>query len=155
MIRLTIFASLATFGTILLWPVSSPETVDPASVSSAPASATLRCVVTGVHDGDGPIYCASGEKIRLTAIAARELDETCNPGHPCPSASGASARDELRSLALGQTLSCEATGTSYGRITAWCWRADGAELNCAMLRSGKASYWAKFDRAGRMCGGRI
>ncbi len=111
----------------------------------------FTCDVTGVHDGDGPIYCADGRKVRLTAIAARELDESCRPWHPCPSASGTSARARLTALASGQRLTCEPTGESYGRITAWCWRADGVELNCAMVESGAALHWRRYDPANRLC----
>jgi endonuclease YncB( thermonuclease family) len=113
----------------------------------------FACTVTGVHDGDGPIYCAEGPKIRLTAIAARELDETCAPSHPCPQASGDEARRELSRLATGHVLRCEKTGMSYARTTAWCWREDGVELNCAMVKSGKALAWPKFDPQGRLCRG--
>jgi endonuclease YncB( thermonuclease family) len=103
-----------------------------------------------VHDGDGPIWCAQGQKIRLAAIAARELDETCRPG--CPAASGASAREALQRLAMGKTLRCEATGTSYDRVTAWCWGPDGAQLNCAMVKNGYALRWARHDPKGKLCG---
>ncbi|MBA3677837.1 MAG: thermonuclease family protein [Sphingosinicella sp.] len=109
------------------------------------------CTVTSVWDGDGPIHCAEGQKIRLHAIAAREIDETCTAGHPCPSASGAEAKRALQRFALGQTLRCEATGTSYARMTAWCWRRDGLELNCAMIRSGTALRWDKYDRQRKLC----
>lgn len=112
---------------------------------------SFTCTVTKVHDGDGPIWCAEGPKVRLHAVAARELDETCSPGHPCPDASGADARRALQKLAGGQRLRCEATGTSYDRITAWCWREDGVELNCAMVKAGQALRWEKFDRDRRMC----
>ncbi|PWG03992.1 nuclease [Sphingosinicella humi] len=112
----------------------------------------FSCTVTTVHDGDGPIWCAEGPKIRLTAIAARELDETCSPGHPCPSATGAAAQAALEDLALGHVLQCQKTGTSYGRVTAWCWREDGLELNCAMVEGGWALRWDKFDPDDRMCG---
>lgn len=122
----------------------------PGSIRAA-ASNEFTCTVTRVHDGDGPIWCAEGPKVRLHAIAARELDETCNPGHPCPAASGQEARQALQKLAGGQTLRCEATGTSYDRITAWCRRPDGVELNCAMVESGTALRWKKFDRQRRMC----
>ncbi|MGB7406748.1 MAG: thermonuclease family protein [Pacificimonas sp.] len=114
-------------------------------------SRTFSCSVTHVYDGDGPIYCAEGAKVRLTAIAARELNEGCRPGHPCPDASGAHARDGLRALADGQRLNCEATGESYGRITAWCHRSDGVELNCAMVRKGLALHWQRYDPDGRLC----
>lgn len=116
-----------------------------------PRDVRFSCTVTRVHDGDGPIWCAEGPKVRLTAIPARELDETCQPGHPCPDASGAAARAELERLVGGQVLTCEKTGTSYHRVTAWCWRADGTELNCAMVKSGKAVVWPKFDPQGRLC----
>lgn len=115
------------------------------------ANGRFRCTVTRVHDGDGPIWCAEGPKIRLTAIAARELDESCQPGHPCPAATGAAARAELSRLASGRVLSCERTGTSYDRITAWCWRPDGIEINCAMVRSRTALPWPRFDPQKRLC----
>ena len=120
-------------------------------------AATFTCTVTSVYDGDGPIRCvergADGKpiKIRLHAIAAREIDETCSPGHPCPSASGRQAQQVLWQLARGQTLTCKATGRSYSRVTAWCWRRDGIELNCAMVRSGAVLRWEKYDRQRRMC----
>lgn len=115
------------------------------------AASLFTCTVVKVHDGDGPIWCAEGPKVRLTAVAARELDGTCSAGHPCPAASGQQARQALWKLARGQVLRCEKTGTSYGRVTAWCWRRDGVELNCAMVRSGTALRWEKFDRQRRMC----
>lgn len=119
--------------------------------TAPPATAPIACTVVRVHDGDGPIWCAEGPRIRLTAIAARELDETCSPGHPCPEASGASAKAALSRLAMGQVLRCEPTGRSYGRTTAWCWRPDGIELNCAMVQGGWAAYWERFDPDRRMC----
>jgi endonuclease YncB( thermonuclease family) len=125
---------------------------------AAPAAAgRFVCTATKVHDGDGPIWCAErgvdGKpiKVRLTAIAAREIDGTCSPGHPCPRASGAAARDALARLALGRRLRCEATGVSYGRVTAWCWTPSGVELNCAMVKSGTALRWDKYDRRRRLC----
>jgi endonuclease YncB( thermonuclease family) len=151
---LTVSAALAMFMTVFFWPAEGGET--PAIAGAARAS-TFPCTVIKVHDGDGPIWCDEREvdgkpiKIRLTAIAARELDETCSAGHPCPTASGASAQKALERLALGQVLQCEATGTSYGRTTAWCWRSDGVELNCAMVEGGWALRWDKFDPQRRMC----
>jgi crotonobetainyl-CoA:carnitine CoA-transferase CaiB-like acyl-CoA transferase len=59
------------------------------------AGTTFTCTPTAVWDGDGPIWCAEGPKIRLAGIAAREIDESCKPQHPCPAASGVAARDRL------------------------------------------------------------
>lgn len=140
--RLTLLLAAFVFTVIFFLPLGG---------EGAANAATFSCRVTGVHDGDGPIYCASGEKIRLTAVAARELDGTCSSGHPCPEATAEAAKAQLESLVLGQTLRCEQTGTSYQRITAWCWREDGIEINCAMVRSETSSYWRRYDPAGRLC----
>jgi endonuclease YncB( thermonuclease family) len=115
------------------------------------SASVFLCTVTGVHDGDGPIYCAGGPKVRLTAVTARELDGTCSPGHPCPAATAQEARAALDRLTRGRTLRCEQTGTSYKRVTAWCWRADGREINCEMVRSGTAACWRKYDGDRRLC----
>lgn len=144
-------ALLSTIAFTGVWMMTAPNGA--ASPPSGATGSTFSCQVTGVHDGDGPIYCATGEKIRLTAVAARETDGSCSPGHPCPDATAEEARAELDRLTRGQTLQCEKTGTSYSRVTAWCWRPDGTEVNCAMVRSGKAAYWEKYDTAGRLCQG--
>ena len=48
------------------------------------AGLLFACAAIGLHDADGPIYCATGEKIRLAGVAARELDGSCRPDQPCP-----------------------------------------------------------------------
>ena len=79
------------------------------------------------------------------------MDETCRKGHPCPAATGFAAKRELQSLALGHVLACEQTGTSYNRVTAICWTEQKLELNCAMVRSGKAVVWDRYNRQHRIC----
>jgi hypothetical protein len=59
---------------------------------------TFMCTPTHVWDGDGPIWCEQGPRIRLAGIAAREMDGTCKPFHPCPDAAAEDARDALVSL---------------------------------------------------------
>lgn len=115
------------------------------------AGTMFRCTVLSVYDGDGPIRCSEGASIRLSAIAAREMDETCRRGHPCPDASGLAAKHELQSIVLGHVLSCKQTGTSYNRVTAICWTESGLEVNCAMVRSGKALIWDRYNRQNRIC----
>lgn len=68
-----------------------------AVAASLAFGAPFNCTPVAVYDGDGPIWCAEGPRIRLAGIAAQELDETCRPGHPCPAGSGA-ARDALARL---------------------------------------------------------
>ncbi len=110
----------------------------------------FSCRVTSITDGD-TLRCSDGVRIRLHAIAAREMDETCPTGHPCPDASGASAHAELQSLASGKSLSCSQTGQSYDRVTAICWTPENQEINCAMVRSGKAVVWDRFNREEPIC----
>ncbi|MDT9598544.1 thermonuclease family protein [Sphingosinicella rhizophila] len=125
----------------------------------------FTCTPTRVWDGDGPVWCAEGSKIRLAGIAAREMDGTCSPGHPCPAASAIEARDYLVTLlggAVGTTetghiavngprLSCRSDGSGKGKRTAaWCVLPNGKELNCSMVASGKALKWERYWR-GHKC----
>ena len=63
------------------------------AIASIVASGTaFPCTPTRVWDGDGPIHCAEGPKVRLAGKATREVrwtgsamvDSGCNRGHPCP-----------------------------------------------------------------------
>lgn len=119
------------------------------SVAEIPSDRFL-CNVSSITDGD-TLRCSDGTRVRLHAVAARESDETCKPGHPCPSASAASATAMLSSLASGQTLQCEQTGTSYNRVTAVCWNQQNTEINCAMVNSGTTVVWPKFNQQHAIC----
>lgn len=44
------------------------------------AGTAFTCTPTRVWDGDGPIWCAEGPRIRLEGIAAREMDEPASQG---------------------------------------------------------------------------
>jgi len=82
----------------------------------------FTCTPTRVWDGDGPIWCAEGMKIRLAGVAAREIDGSCRAWQPCPAASGVAARrrcvssvgcandssrHDLYSVSLGRTTGGE------------------------------------------------
>src|SRR3546814_10585011 len=64
-------------------------------MSIVAAGLIFLCTPTLVADGDGPVWCAEGPRIRIAGIAARELDGTCRRGHPCRSEEHTS---ELQSL---------------------------------------------------------
>src|SRR3546814_3019227 len=66
-----------------------------ALVPVVPAGQTFLCTPTRVWDGDGPVWCAEGPRIRLAGIAARESDGTCRSNQPCPDAPAQAARDAL------------------------------------------------------------
>jgi len=154
--------AVACFGLALFWPeirallarADLPSPVRQGEVVNASFSAggspRFDCQVAYVNDGD-TLRCTDGTRVRLHAVAARETDETCTPGHPCPAASAAAARAVLQDLAGGKRITCLQTGTSYKRKAAICWTPSGQEINCAMVRSGTALRWEKFDRQVRIC----
>lgn len=122
----------------------------------------FTCTPTAVWDGDGPIWCAEGPRVRLAGIAAREIDGTCKSGHPCPAASGLASRHHLVGLLGGArgtlttghvrvkfpAMSCRSRGGAGGsRTAAWCVTASGVDLNCAMMRSGKVARWNHYWRS--------
>lgn len=151
----TALVVVVAFFATLNWPRPDVrlEALRPAAaLATTPATggAAFDCEVVLVNDGD-TLRCKDGTKVRLHAVAAREADETCSPGHPCPSASGASATALLNRLAAGKTLTCEPTGRSYKRVTAICRASDGEEINCAMVRSGTTLIWDRFDRQRPLC----
>jgi endonuclease YncB( thermonuclease family) len=127
---------------------------------SLAAAALFLCTPIAVYDGDGPVRCREGEKIRIAGIAAREMDDTCRPGHPCPSASAIDARDALVNLFGGargrwktghivvryQTMTCRNLGRSYDRVVASCTLRDGRDLGRAMLATGTVAAWQPRGR---------
>jgi len=128
------------------------------------AGASFTCTPTRVWDGDGPIWCAEGPKIRLAGIAAREIDETCRRSHPCPKTSGEAARRHLvrligrnagvaptgHVLVEGPELTCVSDGLAGGsRTAAWCVSPVQGDLSCAMVRSGYALKWERYWRPHR------
>ncbi len=130
------------------------------------AGVTFTCTPTRVWDGDGPIWCAEGAKIRVAGIAAREIDGACKTAHPCPRASGTAARDALvrlvgkpigRSreghvLVSGKPLRCVSHGSGKGeRTAALCSTVSGVDLSCALVRGGYALRWPQYDRRREVC----
>lgn len=132
-----------------------------AAIAMVPNGQTFPCTPTRVWDGDGPIWCAEGPRIRLSGIAAREMDESCAISHPCPSASAVEARDALvrfigrptgtspegHVMISGQTMQCRSVGSAGGsRTAAWCISPQGGDLSCAMVRGGWAARWDRYWR---------
>lgn len=128
------------------------------------AGASFPCTPTRVWDGDGPVWCAEGPRLRIAGIAARESDGTCRQNQPCPSASAESARDALvrtvgsakgksregHVTVIGPTMSCVSLGGAGGRRTAaWCRSPKGGDVSCAMVRSGTALKWPRYWREHR------
>jgi endonuclease YncB( thermonuclease family) len=125
------------------------------------AGQNFQCTPTHVWDGDGPIWCAEGPHVRLSGVAAREMDGTCRTNQPCPDASAIEARDKLVSLLGGArgtnstghiavsaaTMRCRSDGPAGGtRTAAWCVLASGHDLSCEMVASGTVLKWDRYWR---------
>ena len=128
------------------------------------AGSSFTCTPIAVWDGDGPIWCAEGPKIRIAGVAAREINNICKSDHPCPSVPGKVARDRLvrllggarGTLATGHVkvrsapLTCLSVGSANGdRTAAWCRSPAVGDLSCAVVRAGGAVRWAKYWRRHR------
>ena len=129
-----------------------------------PAGQQFSCTPTRVWDGDGPIWCAEGPRVRLAGIAAREIDGTCRDNQPCPKASANEARDALvrlvgrpvgqsregHILVSGPAMTCRSEGDGVGnRTAAWCTSPLGGDLSCAMVQGGWALRWDRYWRGHR------
>lgn len=127
----------------------------PAVPPVVPAGNSFTCTAERVWDGDGPIWCREGPRIRLANLATREIDGSCRPGHPCPAASGIEARDHLVKLlggAIGTArsghilirpvpLACRSRGWGKGRRTDSACSIDGRDLSAAMIADGYGAEW--------------
>ena len=122
---------------------------------SLAAAALFMCTPIAVYDGDGPVHCREGQKLRIAGIAAREMDGSCRPGHPCPRSSAVDARAALVNLLGGPrgrwntghivvkypTMKCRNVGQSYDRVVASCTLRDGRDLGGAMLATRTVLPW--------------
>lgn len=132
-----------------------------ASAFVVPAGQTFTCTPVAVYDGDGPVWCKEGPRIRLAGIAAREMDGTCRVNQPCPAATAIEARDRLVRLLGGpkgqlptghvrvsaSPMTCFSEGNAKGlRTAAWCRLPSGVDLSCAMVQSATALRWPRYWR---------
>jgi endonuclease YncB( thermonuclease family) len=152
---------------VLLCVIASnflPPKSDAAPARVVAAGQTFTCTPTAVWDGDGPVWCAEGPKIRIAGVAAREIDESCRPGQPCPLVSGIDARDRLVRLLGGargklptghivvrsSAMTCLSDGNGKGeRTAAWCRSPTVGDLSCAVVAAGGAVRWPRYWREHR------
>lgn len=135
-----------------------------AAAAIVPAGQSFACTPARVWDGDGPIWCAEGPRVRLNGIAAREIDGTCRDNQPCPNVSAEASRDALVALVgkptgrspqghvlvEGPPMVCVSDGSAGGsRTGAWCVSPRGGDLSCAMVASGHALRWERYWRGHR------
>src|SRR3546814_11112381 len=106
-------------------------------MSIVAAGLIFLCTPTLVADGDGPVWCAEGPRIRIAGIAARELDGTCRRGHPCPRAGPIAARNAL----------VELLGGSRGEV-----RIANAGISHIRLRAAPMCFLSTGPAGGRSTG---
>lgn len=139
-----VLVAVIAFSATLFWQSDGGS-----AVMTSARTYDFSCDVSYVNDGD-TLRCQDGTRVRLHAIAARETDGSCSPGHPCPSASASTSKAALETLA-GRHINCLQIGTSYNRVTAICDNEHGVEINCAMVESGAAALWEQFNRRESIC----
>lgn len=116
------------------------------------------CEVVKVHDGDGPLWCRSGQKVRVAGIQAPDYTSASPCRRPaarrvtytCDDAAAERSRRIVERLVLGQRLMCQPEDRSYKRIVARCTLPDGRSLSCAAIAAGAAVRWATYWRRYRM-----
>ena len=114
--------------------------------------------VVRVHDGDGPLWCANGVRVRVAGIQAPDFEtaEPCRrPDHvayTCDDRSAERSRVIVERLVLRRRLSCLPVSRFYRRVVARCTLPDGRSLSCAALAFGAAVRWDRYWRRYRMGG---
>lgn len=135
-----------------------------AAAQVVPSGQTFRCTPTRVWDGDGPVWCAEGPRVRIAGIAARESDGSCRSDQPCPAVPAELARDALAAtigsrrgvareghiLVAGPMMTCRSDGGAGGaRTAAWCTSPRSGDVSCAMVRTGTVLTWPRYWRRHR------
>lgn len=120
-----------------------------------PAPPPFTCEVVRVYDGDGPLWCRSGEKVRVAGIQSPDLTsaEPCRqhrPGYVCDDRRSGAAQRIAERLTLGKRLNCQPVGRSYRRVVARCRLPDGRSLSCALIAAGAADLWRAYWRRYKM-----
>jgi endonuclease YncB( thermonuclease family) len=114
----------------------------------------FTCEVVRVHDGDGPLWCRSGQKVRVAGIQAPDFAsaEPCRRpsarrvAYTCDDGAAARAQRIVERLTLNKRLTCQPVGRSYSRIVARCTLPDGRSLSCAAIAAGAAVRWDRYWR---------
>lgn len=128
---------------------SGPPIVPGVTVIRPKHSGAFSCTVRSVTDGD-TFRCSNGVRVRLSSIDTAEMPGACRQGRACAPGNPYAARAALQRLIAGRTVQCEAVGTSYNRVAAWC-LVNGIDLSCAMVRNGDAVWLPQHDRGRRLC----
>lgn len=100
------------------------------ALASAPP---FCCIVNRVHDGNGPLWCSNGIRVRIAGVQAPDFKNVspCRAADPrrnnyrCDDAAAKRSQQIVEGLVPHTTLRCEPAGESYSRIVARCILPDG------------------------------
>lgn len=154
-------AATAAAAALIFTSTFGPNAPSSAAASSpASRSASLPIVERGhAHVIDGDTLVLSGRRVRLKAMDAPELVQTCIPhehksypsgstSSPPDAACGIAARDELQRLVdlAGGVIECRGKNEDrYGRLVAYC-SSNGHDLGAALVRQGFALAYPQYGR---------
>lgn len=118
------------------------------------------CEVVKVHDGDGPLWCRAGQKVRIAGIQAPDYASASPCRRPaakrvtytCDNVAAERSRRIVERLVLSQRLTCQPVDRSYKRIVARCTLPDGRSLSCAAIAAAAAVRWDRYWRRYQMGG---
>ncbi|MEG3086076.1 hypothetical protein U1739_01780 [Sphingomonas sp. PB4P5] len=118
-------------------------------------SSPFSCQVIRVHDGDGPLWCKNGIKVRVAGVQAPDFEnaEPCRRGKPayvCSDVRAVRSQRIVEKLTLNRSMTCQPVAKSYQRVVARCTLADGRSLSCAVIAAGAAVRWDSYWRRYRM-----
>jgi endonuclease YncB( thermonuclease family) len=121
------------------------------------AGTPFTCYVTKVHDGDGPLWCRNGPKVRIAGVQAPDFEsaEPCRQsraGYVCSDSRARASQQIVERMVLHRQLNCVAIEPSYNRMVARCSLPGGRDLSCAVIAAGAAARWDTYWRRYRMGG---
>lgn len=119
-----------------------PDTLVAKATASNPESIVGRASVI-----DGDTIEIHGERIRFNGIDAPESAQSCKDGNGNPYRCGARSAGALAVfLKESAPTRCEfVERDQYGRFVGDCFRADGASVQAALVRSGWAMDWPRYS----------
>lgn len=94
---------------------------------------------------DGDTIRIGEQRIRLSAIDAPELSQTCKDANGAIYLCGRDSRNFLRALIAGGIACRVESQDRYGRDVAACRTADGRDIGAAMVRAGHALPYWRYD----------
>lgn len=112
-------------------------------------AAFVACPQPTAVDGDN-IRC-DGMNLRVIGVNAREADNSCRRGAPCPQMSGQQARQAMQQLIARGVRYRVHYRDAFGRPVVSAQLPDGRDLSCALIARGAAVRWDRYWPAGKSC----